>query len=114
MSKIIWTPEIRRHLYAAVMAEFGPCKTWKKPLPPKEVWLPFIERMATGFTALTGESFTPSGVEMQVRWGLTTQKTVQGRSHVSNYLRNVACALESGLVDRSHLPKTLQVSGLEL
>jgi hypothetical protein len=112
MKNIVWTYEMRKMLYASLLAEFGPHHTWHGSRYPTDRRTDFqgvLRKLAAAFSIVSGKEITPEAVEQQVDWGITVQKEMKSQGHVRNFILNKAAALEVGFVTTSDLPNFMTV-----
>lgn len=53
--------------------------------------------------------FSKDGILLQIRWGITTQKTIKGSGHVATYMHCKSAAYYANFIDHDDFPKTVTV-----
>src|SRR5574341_1163312 len=112
MASQVWTQEMRKAMYARLLSEFGPHKSWKgsrRPTDKTEQFQKALEELATQFSQQSGRIITPDAVENQIDWGITVQKEMKDQSHVRNFILNKAAALDVDFITSADLPEYMNV-----
>jgi len=107
-TRIKWTQELRKIMYARLVMEFGSYDTWGNSRSPSDTarFKVVLRELATYFSDLTGESFEPTAVDQQVNWACTKQSDVKA-GHARTFILNKAAALEMGFLKSADLTKHL-------
>ena len=102
MSKRVWTLGIRLRLFAQIVKLFGKLDSWEGYYPEdRQKFDDFCESFAKIVGASSGKA-----VEMQIRFAVTTQKSVEG-SYIPTFLSCKTAAIETGFIGKDRLPTTV-------
>jgi hypothetical protein len=99
-----WTNDMRVIVFKAMKNTFGEYNgDWSlHPNGMRDKYFELIDNLITTLKVVSGYEFTREAIEMQIRFGTTSQRSL-GKTYICNWVLNTAAAIQAGYVSPNYL-----------